>query len=259
MEKIGSLEIKVDGKIGNQSLKPYNFDIKHLENILKDAEDLLFPENKKDRPIIAYDVADGSVRHIFKTSMQSIIALSAILTQVQKQESIDFLDIKTAKAIERIQNLSIAKDFEFAFKTSFSDKTELTITPSTKFFQAEGLWADAEFYFYGVLKDAGGKSKANIHLDTKEYGYLKINVDKKFLESQDKNLLYKTYGIKASGKQNTITGDIDTSSLVFQELINYNPAYDESYIDNLIAKASPTWGGIDVDSWLADTRGHYEL
>ena len=42
----------------------------------------------------------------------------------------------------------------------------------------EQVWVEAEFYLYGELTNAGGKSKPNIHLDTKEHGTLRIAVDK---------------------------------------------------------------------------------
>jgi hypothetical protein len=109
VEKIGEIEIKVVGKSGNLELKPENYDIKHIASILQNVEDLLYPNNKKDRPLITYDIQEGSVRHIFKTPIQYIIGFSAILGQIQMSNSIDFLDLKTAKAIESIQQLSQQK------------------------------------------------------------------------------------------------------------------------------------------------------
>ena len=104
MEKIGDIEIRVVGKSGNQDLNPDNYDIKHIAALLQNVEDLLYPNNKKDRPIITYDIQDGSVRHIFKTTIQTIIGFSAILSQVQANESIDFLELITSRAFENIQN-----------------------------------------------------------------------------------------------------------------------------------------------------------
>ena len=60
-----------------------------------------------------------------------------------------------------------------------------------------------------------GKSKANIHLDTKDYGYLSIETGEEFLKAREENLLYKKFGVRASGKQNIETGEIDTKSLFF--------------------------------------------
>ena len=39
----------------------------------------------------------------FKTAIQAVDGFSAVLGQVQTNESIDFLELKTARAIENIQ------------------------------------------------------------------------------------------------------------------------------------------------------------
>lgn len=258
MDKIGDIEIRVVGKSGNLELKPENYDIKHIASILQNVEDLLYPNNKKDRPLITYNIQEGSVRHLFKTPIQYIIGFSAILAQIQETNSIDFLDLKTARAIENIQELSQQKNYEFQFSTSIKNTTELSINPSTKFFRTENTWSDAEFYFYGILKDAGGKSKANIHIDTEDFGYLAIETGQDFLMEQEENLLYKKFGVRATGKQNIETGEIDTKTLKLVELINYNPKFDSDYLSSLISKAKNSWKGINGDDWLSNLRGGYE-
>ena len=258
MEKIGDIEIRVVGKSGNLELKPENYDIKHIAIILQNVEDLLYPNNKKDRPLITYDIQDGSVRHIFKTPIQYIIGFSAILGQIQESNSIDFLDLKTARAIESIQQLSQQKNYEFHIITSVKKVIELLISPNTRFFRTENTWADAEFYFYGILKDAGGKNAVNIHIDTDDYGYLAIETGQDFLMEQEKNLLYKRFGVRATGKQNLETGEIDTKSLKLVQLIDYNPKFDSDYLTSLITKARKSWKGIDTNEWLTNLRGDYE-
>ncbi|AFU69693.1 hypothetical protein P700755_003015 [Psychroflexus torquis ATCC 700755] len=213
---------------------------------------------KKDRPIITYDIQEGSVRHIFKTSIQAVIGFSALLSQIQSQNNIDFLELKTARAIEEIQKISRQKNYEFQIKTSLEKDAELKINPSTKFFRTENIWVDAEFYFYGILKDAGGKSKANIKIDTSDYGYLSIETGEEFLKEREDNLLYKNYGVRATGKQNIDTGEVDTKSLELVELIDYNPKFDNDYLKTLINKAKNNWKGINADEWLLNMRGGYE-
>ncbi len=258
MEKIGDIEIRVVGKSGNFELSPENYDIKQIASILQNVEDLLYPNNKKDRPIITYDIEKGSIRHIFKTSIQAVIGFSALLSQVQAQNNIDFLELKTARALEEIQKMARQKNYEFQIKTSLEKDYELKINPSTKFFRTENIWSDAEFYFYGILKDAGGKSKAKIHLDTADYGYLSIETGEDFLKDREENLLYKEFGVRAAGKQNIETGEIDTKSLKLLELIDYNPKFDNDYLKTLINKAKNNWRGINADDWLLNLRGDYE-
>lgn len=258
MHNIGEIVIRVTGKEGDQELQPSSFDIKYLAELLGNVEDLLYPGAKKGRPTIAYDVRGGSVNHIFKTSMQAVIGLSAILTQVADQQNVDFLEYKTARAIENIQKLAVEKNYRFELKTSLNEEYELVVTPKTRYYLSQNYWADAEFYFYGVLKDAGGKTKANIHLDTADHGYLSIETGEEFLKNQEANLLYKKYGVRAVGKQNVSTGEIDTKSLHLIELIDYEPAFDQDYLNRLIQKAKSRLKGIDADEWLNDLRGGYE-
>ena len=258
MDKIGEIEIRVVGKSGHKDLSPDNYDIKQIAAILQNVEDLLYPNNKKDRPIISYDIEEGSVKQKFKTTIQAVIGFSAILSQVQANNSIDFLELKTARAIENIQNLSRQKNYEFQIKTSLKDEYELIINPSTKFIQTEDTWVEAELYFYGILRDAGGKSKANIHLDTQDYGYLAIETGQEFLKEREENLLYRRFGVRAVGLQNLETGEVDTKSLKLLELIDYNPKFDKSYLNSLIEKAKSSWKKINPEEWLIDLRGGYE-
>ena len=258
MEKVGGIEIRVVGKSGNQELSPDNYDIKQIAAILKNVEDLLFPINKKDRPLVTYDIQEGSVRHIFKTSVQTVIGFSALLGKVESTGSIDFLDLKTARAFENIQSLSRQKDYEFQIKTSMKEDYELVINPNTHFDRVQNIWVDAELYFYGTIKDAGGKSKANIHIDTDDHGYIAIETGEDFLKGQEENLLYKNYGVRASGLQNIETGEIDTKSLKLIELVDYSPKFDTNYLNGLIGKAKQTWKDINADDWLLNLRGGYE-
>ena len=115
---------------------------------------------------------------------------------------------------------------------------------------------DAEIYLYGTLTDAGGKDKSNIHLDTKEYGQVTIDADKEYLRSVEENLLYKEYGVMTRGKQSLATGEIDLSSLKLISLQGHRPVYDEAYLGDLIAKASKSWTGVDVDGFLSELRGY---
>lgn len=256
MERIGYIEIKVLGKKGNLELTPENYDIKDIISVLEHAENLLFPNNKKDRPTISYDIQEGSVKHILKTSLQAIIGFNALLLQIYNSNySIDFLESPTARAFEFFQDSAKKQGVAFEISTSVKDSARLTVNQETEFIRSEEIWADAEFYFYGTVTDFGGKEKANIHLDTKEYGLLKVNSDKKMLGEYESNPLYKPYGIRAAGKQNIHTGELDKSTLRLLEIIDYDRNYKEDYIAGLIKKATVSWKGVgDADEWLSEMR-----
>lgn len=256
MEKIGHIEIKVTGSKGNVELKPDSFDIKEVIATIEQAERILFPGEKRERPLISYKLEEGSVRNIFRTSMQAIIGFSAVLSQIQTSQNIDFLEISTAKAIESFQETAIKKNYTFEISTSVNESAKLKIDSSSNFFRTKEHWAEAEFYFYGKITNAGGKEKVNIHIYSEDSGTLIIQTPQEFLADREENLLYKTFGIRAKGKQNSETGEIDKQSLTFIELIDYNTQYDEKYLKNLRNKAMSWLSNIDPDEWINDIRGY---
>ncbi len=54
------------------------------------------------------------------------------------------------------------------------------------------------------------------------------------------------------------TGEKDSKLLESIQLPDYNPKYDEDYLNKLISKAKKNWEGIDKDEWLLNLRGTYE-
>jgi hypothetical protein len=259
VEKTGFIEIRVAGSKGNLDLTPDNYDIREIIAILEHGENLLFPGEKRDRPTISYSIEEGSVKHILKTSMQYIIGFNAIIGQVNLDQNIDFLDLNTAKAFESIQETATKRDYIFRIRTSLDQTNEVTIDRTTRFHRSEALWADAELYLYGKVTNAGGKDKANIHIYTEEYGTVRVQTPISFLERYEDNLLYKTFGIRATGKQHSETGEVDVSTLKFVELLDYQAAYDEQYLQGLRERAKTAWlNDINPDDWLHDIRGGYD-
>lgn len=259
MEKTGNIEIRISGKKGNISVTPDNYDIKEIRTVLDQIENLIFPLEKKERPIISYQISEGSVKHIFKTSIQYIIGFNALLGQIIQTQNIDFLDYPTAAAIEHFQSLAVKNDYEILISTSIENTYSIKIDRSTNLFLTQPLWLNAEFYFYGKITNMGGKDKANIHLVTEDLGTLIIQTPKEEIEKIENNPLYKTFGVRAIGGQHSETGEIDKSSLTFLELIPYQPKYDHSYLTKLRERASENWLiNINPDKWLSDLRGGYE-
>jgi hypothetical protein len=255
MERKAHIEIRIAGKKGNLDVSPDNFDIKEITLILEQIDNLLFPNDKSNRPLVSYAIEEGSVRHLFKTTIQVVIGFNAVLGQINTNQNIDFLDLPTAQAIETFQSIAVKKDYSFAINTSLAETSKLLIDKSTHFYRNSAVWADAEFYFYGKVTNAGGKDKANIHILTDDLGTVRIETPIEFLENQEENILYKSFGVRAIGKQHSETGEMDKSSFKFVEIIDYHNDYDETYLKKLRQKAK--WlKKIKPDSWLNEIRGY---
>jgi hypothetical protein len=229
-------------------------DIDEIREILIQAAHLLFPQEKRSqRPLVSYEIAEGSVRHIFRTLAQTAIGFGAVLGQIQQEGQIDFLHDRTASAIERLQQLAVEKDYRI---TLSANNNRLVMDKTTNFTRSAKIWVDAEFYLYGELTNAGGKTNPNIHLDTEEFGSLRIAADKEYLRHEDKNLLYKKFGVRVTGKQNLQTYEMDRNSLIFIELFEHDTSYSDAYLDELATKAAPAWEDVpEPEAWLEMIRG----
>ena len=254
MDETGQIEIRISGMNGHLELKPDNYDIKDIIDLLENAESLLCPD-ERNRPVISYNILPGSVRHVFATSMQYIIGFNAIIGQINQRGSIDFLEKKTAQAIENLQKVSREKNYTLELSTSLDNTNRIKLDTKTTYFRKESMWVEAEFYFYGKITDAGGKDKANIHIATEEFGTIRISTPIDFLEQYERNLLYRTMGIYATGKQQLHTGEIDMSSLQFVDLVECRPKYDENYLNGLREKARSWISSINAEEWLNEIRG----
>ena len=67
MEQTGYISLTINGKTIAGTLNPKDIDIAETREILTDVETLLFPAKteKDERPKVAYEVKDGSVKNIF--------------------------------------------------------------------------------------------------------------------------------------------------------------------------------------------------
>lgn len=252
------ISLRIIGKNGDAPLSPANFDIGQIRFLLDEVENLLYPDRKKrkDRPTISYEMKDGSVLNVFTTSLQSVLLVSSVLGVIEQENGyIDKLEMASAQAIENLQSFALRHNYDIEIGTSDKPQRIFKITPTTHYVRRENILVDIECYYYGTLTDAGGKDKASIHLDTKDAGSLTIRTDKEYLAGYQGNPLYKKFGVRVRAKKNILTGDIDKSTLVLVELMDYQPKFDEDYLQGLIRKATPKWRGVNADEWLTNVRG----
>lgn len=260
MKNLESIEIRISGSKGSINLSPENYDIRDIKSILENAEKLIATGDSRNRPTISYKIEEGSVKHVFTTVLLVVGSFNFMLSQIIKDGNLDFLDDTRAKAFEYLQKEAVIHDYSIGIKTSLDDTSELVIDRNTSYYLSKPIWVDAEFYLYGKITNAGGKSKSNIHINTDEYGSLIVQTDHQFFENLSDNIVYKDdFGIRAHGKQNLLTGEIEPSSLKFIELVKYKPVYDVQYLQGLRDKAKQSWlGNINTEQWLNEIREVYD-
>jgi len=256
MQNQGQVVIHIEGKYGVEPLTPDNYDISLMRDVLEYATAMLDLEKKKDRPVATFHVENGSVKNVITVSKQKAVEFASILTLMLSTTNnpLDALEPKTAVAFENFQRFARQNNLSLDILSSENKDSVVKISPETSLFRTEGLWVDAEVYYYGTLIDAGGKNKSNIHLDTKD-GAVRIDAEKEYLVNYQGNPLYRKFGVVATAKQNILTGAIDTSSLKLKELIEFEPKFDLDYLNQKIEASTPIWTGIDADKFLHEIRG----
>ena len=254
MEEKGYIEVKIEGKIGNQPIKPADVDISEVKEIISDIEAFLYPSRneKLDRPHISYKIEEGSAKHLFFLPISGVLLFNGLTGEIANRGTVDFLDYKRAEIIEKFQRKAKEKNFEITFTCSLADSKALKITKDTNFFNVAADYIDTELVLYGKINSEGGNDP-NFHILTKEYGRLKIDATENQLLEGEKRL-YKIYGVRVRGKQNITNGK--PYDLKLLEYIEYNPVFDKSELNVLIERAAKNWDTVpDVDVWLSEIRG----
>lgn len=253
MEEQGYIEIKIDGTVGNQPLKPINIDIAEIKELISDLETFLYPtrSEKAERPHIAYRIEEGSARNLFYLPISGVLLFNGLTTEIKNRGNIDFLDNKRAEIIDKFQRKAAEKNLEISLFSSTSNEAILIINQNTKFFKVAATYIETEFVLYGKINEEGGNNP-NFHLLTKEYGKLVVSATEQQLLAGEKRL-FKVYGVRAKGKLNLADGKPFDLKLI--DYITYNPNYDEHKLDLLIQRASEKWNTIaNVDAWLQQIR-----
>lgn len=258
-ERQGTFLIKIDGKVDGEKLTPRNFDVREVREVTALAEDLLFGSDKKNRPRLTYDLEEGSAKNVFMTVMTIIVSAGAQLRQVAETGSLAGIDPVRARAVERVQEIARQKEWAWELGTETMAKPLKVNTETFYQVMEDRRWYETEFYFYGLLRTAGG-ARANIHLVTADFGTLTIPVSPKYLENLEDNVLMKICAVRAIGRQDALTGDVDYASLKVQEIKRHGRFFDAGYIDRLTKQATDNWLGKleDPDAWLRNIRGYDE-
>lgn len=257
MERTGTFEVVVTGTKGGKPMGPADYDIKALRALLEEVEVLLFPGNRHERPVISYEVQEGSVRHIFRTGVEAVAKAGAVLGLVSSTGTVDVLEPRTARALEAMQRWAQEGDLAFTLRTSLPGSGEVRIDRTTHYLRTEATSVETEVYLYGRVVDAGGKERPNLHLQVSGQGTYLVSATEAQLTGRTDNYLYKTMGVRAYGRQDLQTGEIEKGSLKLIELIDYDEHYEEAYLKRLQAKAYSWLKDIDPDQYLNDVRGEY--
>jgi hypothetical protein len=245
------LQLKVEG-IGKNGLvlSKQNYDIADLKNIIE-SMDLILSEESGSTLVI---IENGCILNKFFASLVVISNLTVGINQIKVKKNIDFLAKPVSQGIQKLQDFARQRKYTISLKTSQKGSKILKITPDTNYYPSTPNWVDIDLYLYGRITDAGGKEKANIHLDT-DKGLIKIKTTIKDLKNIQGNPLYKNFRILVSAKQNIFNGEIDPNSYSLKDIFEMREYYDEEELDRLIENSRKWTEGRTTEEILKEMRG----
>ncbi|BBN96035.1 hypothetical protein DEIGR_100510 [Deinococcus grandis] len=131
----------------------------------------------------------------------------------------------------------------------YEDQSELTrITPErgASLTITQRKWIHTSMMIYGFLFNMGGKNP-NIHVETEEYGRVRIDIDQRSIRSLQ---LYQYYNFEVEGPI-LLENPPQLGALKFVRAIR---ASGETSLEEAIAIEGPKWAGGDSMKWLEELR-----
>ena len=253
-----TIDLKIEGLREGEQLRPELLDVDEIVSLLSYARDFLFPENGKDRSRVSVAFKEGSAVVSFDVDPATAIQSHAILADLNAYHNLGLLKPKQVDAIEGIRKFVTEQNFVLYFGIAEKLTEGLKIDRNTKWITPEEIWFDEELYGFGEIVDLRGKTHANVHIDTKDFGVLTIAANKDILLEDDKNRLYKKQQLRILIKRNLQTGKFKKGSAQLIEFVDFDrgESHDE-YLDRLISASKPYMDKIgDPNEWLKQIRGY---
>ncbi len=254
-----SIELKINGVREKKELSPDLLDVDEIVSLLSNVKNFLYPDKSQDRSRVSIEFEEGSAVIKFLVAGAVAIQSQALLSELNTEHNLGILKPKQVEAIENIHKF-ISKE-KFTLKFGLSDKLDqgLKMDRQTEWIHPEEIWVEEELFVTGEIVDIGGKTSANVHLDTDEFGTITIESNRDMLGEDDKNRLYKKQQVRLLIERNINTGEFNKRSAKLLEFIDYedhNESPDE-YLDRLIAESKPYMDKIeDPENWLNNVRGY---
>lgn len=260
MENKTKIEFRFRGVMNGVEITPNTLDISDLQDYLSDISSFILADkkrnqrNKNSRESININYEEGSAKIVAFISTLWVSSLNHDLTSIQNQELEDS-NPKRVEVIQKWQKQCLENETFSVDLTLGDNEVSLHIDSETDFLRENSIeFQEEEIYLYGKITEIGGKTNTNIHLDTEEFGLIRIDTDRSFVENDDTNRIYKTACIRAKVYRSIYTGELRDKKATFIELIKHNPKLDEDKLNSFIEEATPILKELPKD-WVRQIRG----
>lgn len=260
MKNRTKIEFKFKGVVNGVEITPDTLDISDLQDYLADISSFILADKKKNqrsknhREPITINYEEGSTKIIAFISMLWAAPIGNDLNSIQ-DKNLEQSNPKRVEIVQKWQQKCLENETFSIDLTLGDNEFSLHIDNNTDFLLENSVeFQEEEVYLYGKVTEIGGKTNTNIHLDTEEYGLIRIDTERSFIEQDDINRVYKMACIRAKVYRSIYTGELRERKATFIELIKHNPKLDTDKLNNFIKEATPTLKELPKD-WVRQIRG----
>lgn len=239
------LTLKLEGEFDGRKIGLSNVPLAATAASLEALRKLVTRTSKRPEDA-RVSIETGSIAVRASLPADSGIILSASVRKGRLPETDPYAEF--LRTMERITHSSglvcvILEDGRELTRISPTEGSNITIE--------ERVWLTTSLIVYGQLYNMGGKiPNINIHIETEEYGKLKIDID---AASIKKLQLYSFYNFEVEGSMLRS----DPTQLQNLKFIHAIKANGDISPEKLIALEGPKWKEItDPNRWLDDLRGN---
>lgn len=246
-----AVEDQVDGKPLSAAMIPLNL----LREFAADVETFVRGTGGegalRPRDVIVA-VQDGCFA--LEANFASLTPIPGILGSLSISDDLANLDNQRASILEAWQRRSHRSLNRSYYIKDVDSGTTVRINKDSNFSNKQlDRWVSVQRKVVGEIVDAGGASKANIHVNT-AFGQLTIASDRETIANEEFNPVYHKRLLKISAKENVRTGELRDARLISFE--DYNPTRSDAARARMHERGREAWADVsDSVVWVRSERG----
>jgi hypothetical protein len=170
-----------------------------------------------------------------------------------KYVPLSLIDAKRAAVIECWQTAVRQNPYRKYKVADAAAQVRVAVDSSPDFRRVEDVWVQVEKYLAGRIVDWGGKTRANVRLETEGGTVLVVAATQELLAQEEQNRLYRPALLHISAEENLLTGVLRNPRLLAFEA--YQPAYDENEFQQMVSRGTAAWADVpNATEWLGNLR-----
>lgn len=177
------------------------------------------------------------------------------LLRLVESELLDQIDARRRDVIERWQKVARqTPGVSFRINAPFlpravhvDDRTDYRADDADQ-------WVMVERYITGEIQDLGGAKKANAHIRLPGGALLAVATERKVLQEDSQNRLYKQAMLRIRARYNVLTRELRDARLI--EFVEYEPRFDPAEMERLTRRGALAWRDVgSAAEWVEALRG----